>query len=199
MNLTFLNPLLLFGLAAAVLPILIHRITQKKANRRKFSALRLLLQSQSITAKPQRLKHLLLLALRILAVTTLVILMARPVVLRSEALAFLREGAKVVILDNSLSMGYREDRGERHALAKKAAREALAGFGGLVAVIPTVSVPGSTGFQWRKQSEALKFLEAMPLSYGRGNAASALARAYRGLADIKKDGEILVVSDMAKS
>ncbi len=199
MNLTFLNPFLLFGLAAAILPILIHRITQKKANRRKFAALRLLLQSQLITAKPQRLKHFLLLALRILAVTALVIMMARPVVLRSEALAFLREGAKVVILDNSLSMGYREDRGERYALAKRAAREALAGFDGRVAVIPTVRVPGSAGFQWRKPEEALKFLEAVPLSSGRGDATAAFAAAYRELAGIKSGKEILVVSDLAKS
>ena len=199
MNLTFLNPFLLFGLAAAVLPILIHRITQKKANRRKFAALRLLLQSQFITAKPQRLKHLLLLALRIMAVAILVILMARPVVLRSEALAFLKEGAKVVILDNSLSMGYREDRGERYALAKRAVREALAGFDGRTAVIPTVSVPGSAGFQWRQPKETLKVLEALPLSYGRGDAAAAFAAAYRELAGIKRDKEILVVSDLAKS
>ena len=68
MNLAFLNPLFLFGLAAGILPILIHRLIQRKAIPRDFSAVRLLLQSQRIMARPQRLKHILLLALRVLAV-----------------------------------------------------------------------------------------------------------------------------------
>ncbi len=73
MNFTFLNPLFLFGLTGVILPILIHRITRKKVMVKKFSAVHLILQSQRITAKPQRLKHLLLLALRILAVAILVL------------------------------------------------------------------------------------------------------------------------------
>jgi hypothetical protein len=50
MSLIFLNPLFLFGLAAGIIPILIHRLTQRKAIPRKFSAVRLLLQSQRVTA-----------------------------------------------------------------------------------------------------------------------------------------------------
>jgi len=82
MNLTFHNPFLLFGLAAAILPVLIHRITQRKAVVRRFSAVRILLQSELITARPHRLKDLLLLALRILALSTVVFIMARPLLVR---------------------------------------------------------------------------------------------------------------------
>jgi len=109
MNLTFLNPLFLFGLAAAVLPILIHRLTRRKAITRRFSAVRLLIKSQQVMAKPQRIKHLLLLALRILAVMGLVFLMAQPLLIRPGFLSLGDETATVVILDNSLSMGYTED------------------------------------------------------------------------------------------
>src|SRR4030043_25191 len=116
MSLTFLNPFFLFGLAAGILPILIHRLTQRKAILRKFSAVRLLLQSQRVTAKPQRLKHLLLLALRILAVLGIVFMMARPVLTRSGVAGLRGGGAKVIILDNSLSMGFREQKGERYDL-----------------------------------------------------------------------------------
>jgi len=199
MNLIFHNPLLLFGLAAAILPILIHRITQKKAIVRKFSAVRLLLQSQRITARPQRLKHLLLLALRILAVATIVFMMARPVLMSPGFAALLRSGAKVLILDNSLSMGYREDRGQRYDVAKRAAKEALEGFGGQVALIPTVSVQRDQGSQWMKPQEALRELEAIPLSFGRGNTASAFTSAYQQLKDLKIPKQILIVSDMARS
>ena len=202
MSLTFLNPLFLFGLAAGILPILIHRLTQRKAIQRKFSAVRLLLQSQRVTAKPQRLKHFLLLALRILAVLGLVFMMARPVFTRA-GLASLGGGvAKVIILDNSLSMGFREERGERYDLAKKAAKEALKGFEGQVAIIPTVDVQGRQTtpkeVQWMKTEEALKELEGIPLSFGRGDTASALGLAYQRLRDLKTSKQILILSDMVR-
>ena len=127
MTFTLLNPFILFGLAATVLPILIHRITRKKIVEKKFPAVHLLVQSQRIAARPQRLKHLLLLALRILAVIIIVLLIARPVLVRTGFAALLRNGAKVLILDNSMSMGYLEDRGRRYDVAKKAAKEAVEG------------------------------------------------------------------------
>ncbi len=201
MNLTFLNPLFLLGLPAVVLPILIHRLTQRKALQRKFSAVRLLLQSQRITARPQRLKHLLLLALRILAVLSFVLLVARPVLTRPGVAALRSAGAKVIILDNSLSMGFREDRGERFQLAKKAVREALEGFEGQVALLPTVEPPerpeAERRVRWMKPEEALRELETLPLSFGRGQTTSALGLAYQQLKDLKVPKQILIVSDLA--
>ena len=202
MSLTFLNPLFLFGLAAAILPILIHRLTQRKAIPRKFSAVRLLLQSQRVTAKPQRLKHLLLLCLRVLAVLGIVFMMARPVLTRPGIASLRSEGARVIILDNSLSMGFRDQKGERYDLAKKAAKEALRGFEGQVAIIPTVDVQtGQTaakGVRWVKAEEALKELEIVPLSFGRGDSASALGLAYQRLKDLKTSKQVLILSDMAR-
>jgi Aerotolerance regulator N-terminal len=202
MNLTFLNPFLLIGLAAGVLPILIHRLTQKKATTRKFSAVRLLLQSQRVTARPQRLKHLLLLALRVLAVMTLVFMIARPVFIREGIAALSQGGAKVVILDNSASMGFREERGERYTLAKKAIKEALKDAGGELAIIPMVSGGGeqrmTTAPHWMKPEEAMADLEATPLSFGRGDSISALSVAFQKLKDLKEPGEILIATDMTR-
>ena len=199
MSLAFLNPLLLFGLTAAVVPILIHRITRKKAVKREFSAVHLLLQSERVTARPRRIKHLLVLALRILAVATIVFMMARPVVDRPGFAALLKRGAKVLILDNSLSMGYREDRGERYETAKKAAKEALEGFEGQVAVIPTVNVRNRESPRWVKAEEALRELEGIPLSFGRGDTQPALASAYQRLGSLGVPKQVVIVSDMARS
>ena len=198
MSLAFFNPLFLIGLAAAILPILIHRITQKKIVKRDFSAVRLLLQSQRVTARPQKLKHLLLLALRILAVATVAFMMARPVLVRPGFASLLKSGAKVLILDNSLSMGYVEDRGRRYEVAKKAAREALEGFGGQVALIPTAGPGKGRDPRWMGPGEALRELEVIPLSFGRGNGASALASAYQEVKNLKGERQILVISDMER-
>jgi hypothetical protein len=100
-------------------------------------------------------------------VATIAFMMARPVLDRPGFAALLKRGAKVLILDNSLSMGYREDRGERFQVAKRAAKEALEGFEGQVAVIPTASVQTRERSRWMKPEEALRELEAMPLSFGR--------------------------------
>jgi hypothetical protein len=200
MNLTFVNPFLLFGLAAVTLPILIHRIAKKRPVVRKFSAVRLLLQSQQITAKPQRLKHLLLLALRILAVTAMVFMMARPVLVRPGIAAFPGEGARVLILDNSLSMGYNEDRGQRYAIAKKAVQEALEDSESRVVLIPTAAgTRAGQGSAWMKPQEALQAIDSLPLSFGRGNAASALDSGYQQLKNLKIPKQILIVSDLARS
>ena len=198
MNFTLLNPLLLFGLAATILPILIHRITRKKVSERKFSAVYLLLQSQRIAARPQRLKHLLLLALRILAVAIVVFLMARPMLMRPGFAALLKGGAKVLILDNSMSMGYLEDRGPRYEVAKKAAMEALEDFGGQISIIPTVDLRKGPGSQWMKPEDVHRELEQVPLSFGRSNAASAFRTAYQTLKDLKISKQILILSDLAR-
>ena len=199
MTFTFLDPFLLFGIAAVTLPILIHRIAKKRPVVREFSAVRLLLQSQQITAKPQRLKHFLLLALRILAVATMVFMMSRPVLVRSGIAAFLEEGARVLIFDNSMSMGYREDRGQRYEIAKKAVQDTLKEFGGRVILIPTVVAQTGQGAEWMNPQEALQAIDTIPLAFGRGNPASALGSGYQQLKNLKIPKQILILSDMARS
>lgn len=196
MNLIFLNPLLLFGLVAAILPILIHRLTRRRAVIRKFSAVRLLIKSQQVMTRPQRLKHFFLLALRVLAVTGLVLLMARPLLVRPGLLNLENGSATVVILDNSLSMGYREDHGKRFDIARSAAREIVGRLNGEVALLPTSSFKKDA--RWMSREEALLELERNPLSSGRGDPVSALSAGYRLLKEMKKPGEILILSDMAR-
>jgi hypothetical protein len=208
MTLSFLNPLFLFGLAAVAIPVLIHRLTKRKALSQKFSAVRLLLQSQRVMTRPQRLRHLFLLALRILAIMGLVFLMARPVLTEPGFLAP-EESAKVIILDNSLSMGYREERGGRYDLAKKAVKEVLENFKGQVAILPTSSIQGDpllgtsrfhqdTEVGWTRGEEALKELSSIPLSYGRGDLNVSLHLAYQKLRDLRIAKEVLIVSDLAR-
>ncbi|MDP2647382.1 MAG: BatA and WFA domain-containing protein [Desulfobacterales bacterium] len=198
MGFIFSNPLFLLGLSAAILPILIHRITKKKAVVINFSAVRLLLQSQLITARPQRLKHLFLLALRILAVAAIVLLMARPAVIRPGFAALAGNGAKVLILDNSASMGFHEDRGQRFAIAKSAARELLAGYGGQVFLIPTVpGIPGPAA-RWMRTEEALAQLDMIPLSFGRSDISGAFGQGYAQLQGLNVPRQLVILSDLAR-
>jgi hypothetical protein len=203
MSLTFINPYFLFGLAAGILPILIHRLIQKKAIPRVFSAVRLLLRSQRMVARPQRLKHLLLLCLRVLAVTSLVFLMARPVLTQQGLLATGIGGSKIIILDNSISMGYKEENGEdRFQIAKKAAEEVIKDLKGQVILIPTAPALNKRNSEeearWMKPEEAMKELSFISVSFGRGDPGSALNKAYGKLKELKTEREILIISDLTQ-
>ncbi len=197
MNLTFLSPLFLFGLAAGIIPILIHRLTRRKSITRKFSAVRLLLQSQRTMARPQRLKHFLLLALRVLAVMSLAFMMARPVLTRPGLLARGNEEAKILILDNSLSMGFKEENGERFETARKAARELIHHLRGQVMILPSTSLRNYHP-RWMAAEEASREVDRLPLSYEKGNPVAALDLAYRRLKEFEVPGEVVMISDMAQ-
>jgi len=88
MSLVFASPLMLLGLITGVIPILIHRLTHQKTIKKPFSAVRLLIRSQKVVARPQRLKHLLLLALRVAAIALVMLMAARPSLVRPGLLAF---------------------------------------------------------------------------------------------------------------
>lgn len=129
LGLTFLQPaFLLAGLAAGV-PILIHLINRHRALVHRFPALRFLLMADRRTARKFRLYQLLLLALRVLAILLLTLLLSQP---RwgdeaSAALA-LPPQATVVLLDNSLSMQFRDGQETRLARAKTLAGQFLDGI-----------------------------------------------------------------------
>jgi len=202
MGITFLNPLFLFGLAAGIIPILIHRLVQRHGKVKKFSAVRLLLLSQQNLVRPERLKELILLVLRVLAVLTLALLIARPVWLFSGVFSTGEEGAKALILDNSLSMGYREERGERFELAKAHARDILKTLKGRVLILPTVTVPGKNlddlPLEWMNSEQALRELEAISLSFGKGDPAAALNRIFQAIKDSKAPLEVVILTDLAR-
>ena len=74
----FLNPLFLFGLAAAAIPVLIHLFTRRKPREVRFPSLEFLAEVNQSEIRRLRLKQWLLLLLRTLAVAFLALAMARP-------------------------------------------------------------------------------------------------------------------------
>ena len=72
-------------------------------------------------------------------IVMIVLMMTKPVLTRPGVASLPSSGAKVLIIDNSLSMGYREKLETRFDVAKRAANQSLAGFTGRVFLIPTVT------------------------------------------------------------
>jgi len=102
----FLNPLFLFGLFAAAIPVIIHLFTRRRPRERPFPSLEFLAEVNQSEIRRLRLKQWLLLLLRTLAVAAIALAMARPAVRSAGA----RSGAGaattvVALVDLSGSMG----------------------------------------------------------------------------------------------
>src|SRR5215510_1308227 len=120
MGLTFLQPAFLFGALAAAMPVIIHLIYRRRALVHRFPAVRFLLLADKRTARKFRLAQWLLLALRTLAICLLAFILARPHLTGSnvQAAALAPPQATVFLVDNSLSMQYRDGQETRLQRAK---------------------------------------------------------------------------------
>jgi len=101
----FTNPLFLAGLAAVGLPVLIHFLTRARPRRIAFPPFKFLVEACAGQQAVHRLRTIILLAVRCLAVLALVLLFARPF-LKPRGAAASPEAARrvVLVLDASLSM-----------------------------------------------------------------------------------------------
>src|SRR5262249_30606293 len=123
---TFLHPLLLGGLLLAGIPILLHLIMRQKPKRLPFPALRFLLQRHRTNQRSMRLRHLLLLALRIFLIAAMCLALARPKLF--SGMLDWTEGqpvAVVLLIDTSYSMQYTAGGKTRLEEAKVRADEIL--------------------------------------------------------------------------
>jgi hypothetical protein len=100
----FLNPLFLFGLGAAAIPVLIHLFTRRKPREVPFPSLEFLSEVNQSEIRRLRLKQWLLLLLRTLAVALLAMAMARPS-MQGGARGGSAASTLVALVDVSGSMG----------------------------------------------------------------------------------------------
>src|SRR6185503_17690484 len=123
---SFLAPAFLAALAAIGIPVVIHLINRERKVVVEFPSLMFLQRIPYRSVRRQKIRHLLLLALRCLAVALLVAAFARPFFQRRTT-AIGATGARevVILLDRSASMAY----GGRWDKAKAAAHKVIGGLG----------------------------------------------------------------------
>jgi hypothetical protein len=118
---SFVHPLLLWGLAIAAAPVLIHLINMLRHRRVQWAAMEFLLASQKKHRTWVILKQLLLLLLRMLAIAAVALLVAQPVLNDRLGRIFGRvKTHHVILLDDSYSMSDRWDDTSAFQEAKKA-------------------------------------------------------------------------------
>ena len=103
---SFLNPFLLFGMAAIGIPVIIHLLNKRKFQHVQWAAMRFLKVSVEQNRRRLKIEDYILLLLRCLLLILLAIALARPA-LRTIASGGMFGQARIIsvlVLDNSYSM-----------------------------------------------------------------------------------------------
>ena len=204
-GLGFLNTVFLFGLAAMVLPIIIHILNRRRLRRVPFSSLEFIVELSQRRMSKVNLRRWIVLLLRTLAIILIVLAFARPTIRTSAALFMPGNAPKhvVICLDASMSMSAEHETGTAFTLAKNIARKVVDDAGGndLIDVIVCGATNESVfGTGTRNKQVVKNTIDALevtkePTVLSRG---IELALEQIGQSD-KETGEIYVISDFRET
>ncbi|HVX15186.1 MAG TPA: BatA domain-containing protein [Pirellulales bacterium] len=110
-SLGFLSPPLLWGLTLAAIPIIIHLLFRRRFRRVDWAPMHYLKLSIQRNRRRVRIEQLLLLLLRTLLIVLLFLFVARPVLHASGLGKWLggrSRSSQILVIDDSLGMGYRD-------------------------------------------------------------------------------------------
>ena len=124
----FLYPNFLWALAALALPIIIHLFYFRRFKKVAFSNVKFLKEVKEETSMRSRLRNLLVLLARCLALAALVFAFAQPFIPSAREVISGRKAVSVYV-DNSFSMGAESDRAPLLQIAKDRARDIVAAYG----------------------------------------------------------------------
>lgn len=199
----FTNIWMLAGLAGLAIPILIHLLLKRKKKRLRFSTLQFLFRHDQQSSKRRKLRHWLLLALRLLIFTLLVLAFARPYRPQSASAAAGRKRRQAIfILDRSASMQAGATGGERWRQAAERVKKALSEF----TADDRAALIGCAGHSdlisgFAPPASIAKLLAELQPGYGVANLSEGLRQAGKLLAasDPRLASTIYLVSDLQRS
>lgn len=200
---TFLDPFVLFGLAAAAVPLLLHLFNLRRPRTVDFSSLEFLKSLQQRTMQRVRIKQWLLLALRMLAIACLVLAFARPTLTGNLAGTVGQARTSwALVVDNSLSMTLRDGQGAYLRQAQEAAASIVEVMGAEdeLFLLTTGDTPRDRAAAYQSPGAAREALAAIEAQPGGGTVARSVARAMerlQGAAHLNK--EIYVITDGQQS
>jgi len=198
---TFLNPFVLFGLAAAAIPVLLHLLNLRKLRTIDFSSVRFLKELQKTSMRRLRIRQLLLLIIRTLLIAALVMAFSRPA-LRVKLAGFGSTGASstmIIILDDSPSMNLHDERGTAFTRAAQTASRLidLAAEGDRLYLIPLSELRAGNALPAPRSAEsareALGRMSTSPVSVPLSDALEQIRPLLAASPDANR--EVIFVSD----
>ncbi|MBL8825016.1 MAG: BatA and WFA domain-containing protein [Planctomycetia bacterium] len=179
MHIAFLSPWVLLGTLLVAVPIIIHLVMRKKPKLLQFPALELLQNKRKTNLRKLRLRHWLLLALRMALVLLAALALARPLATNLPgALAVGNPLGVVIVFDTSASMDYKIEGKSRLDQAREQALsyvQSLPG-GSEVAIFDTAD---STTGRFVTPGEAVKLIENRKIAVRNRPVTAAMEDALR--------------------
>ncbi len=175
-----MNAILIAGAALVGLPILLHLIMKQEPKRLNFPAFRFLTQKLKTNQRKLRLRHFILLAMRMLLIALFCLTLYQPT-LKSDRLNIRGEQpvAAVIIIDNSPSMGYTANDKTRLDEARRRALELLDELPEK-SPIAVVTTDDPSGALWETLPEARKRIEKLDKPHAGGQPiTTALSHGYQ--------------------
>jgi len=199
---TFLNALLLGGLAAAALPVLIHLFNKNRFRVVRWGAMHLINAAFEKNQRRLNLEHILLLLVRCAIPTALALCMARPVLTGAARLLGDDKVSLVVLLDNSYSMDSGVGAAANFNTAREMATKILEGAGRGSDFSVMLMAGGArplldgAGFDVPRLVKELGKLDA---GYGKAQVGEALEAAAAQIGRMQQQNrEIVVLTDFQK-
>ena len=200
----FLNPLFLFGLLAAGIPLIIHLWNRRRVVTIDFSSLMFLMAAHREKARRFQLRHLLILLLRMMIIALIALALARPFLTLGLPVASVRAKTDIVIvLDNSYSMAYQDVDGIRFEKGKTLATDILGTLrhGDSAALILMSDLPNPIFRQLTPDiGSVIAAVNDTEVSYRATNVQPSLELAHDILAESEQlNREIYLISDFAQN
>lgn len=192
---TFLNTALLWGVLAASIPIIIHLINRRRHKTVKWAAMQFLLKASRESRGKKKLRHILILACRALAIAALMFAAARPVVSGLLGWGGGSIDTVVLILDRSASMELQQDGAAepRREIVLKRVAKTMGSLGNPRLIL----IDSASGEPMEVASpEVLPELSQTAATDTVADFPSLLTRAADALAETTGRSEVWIASDM---
>lgn len=203
--LIFGNPLVLWGLGAASVPIIIHLLNKRRFRETQWAAMDFLLAAIKKNARRMRLEQLLLLAIRTLLLLLLIFALAEPFLERA-GVHFIagNKTHKVLVLDGSFSMGYKATNRTRFERAKEVAQQIIreSKKGDMLSVVLMAEPPRVIVGEPSPNRDAVSIeIENLEMPHGGADLPATLARVATVLegSGPGPEKEVYFISDLGKS
>jgi hypothetical protein len=197
--LSFLQPFLLYGLLGASIPVIIHLLNRRRFRTVKWGAMQFILKATRESRGKKRLKHILILICRTLAIAALIVAIARPLVGGLLGWGSGKVDTVILLLDRSASMERSEGDGQpgkRESVLRRISTS-MAELGGARLVL----IDSGTGkAQEIPSPDVLPELTAAAATDTAADISAMLTTALDYLQDVKPGrSEIWIASDLQKS
>ncbi len=196
----FLYPLFLIAASAIAIPIIIHLFNFKKYKKVFFPDIRFLKELHEQTQKHSKLKHLVILACRILALLFLVLAFAQPFFEKDKDKMNQAPKAVSIYIDNSFSMGIEKNSLSMLDVAKGKAKEIIESCGDNDKIQILSNDFGFNENKFLTKNEALRFLSTIQISPKSKKTISIIEKQKQLInTEAAYQKQILFISDFQKS